>query len=214
MKKNLMITCLLLTITFIFSACSSTKETLDLDKILTVMQKTLDELNVSTPIKSDMPDSTDVEGSFLPIPPEQQTDDYNTVFVKKFETNLNNAGIAKNRIGAVMAKDGSVEGYIDYNKNGTQDINEKTAFKIEIDVERSRLIATDTQNSYRRSTGYRFAQGMFAGYLLRSMFGRQRSMGISSSRFSNMKMSSNNYRSKSRTSAKKMGGSKSFKSGK
>ncbi len=204
---------------FIFSGCSSQqKEILDLDKILNVMQMTLDVLNSTTPVKSDMnPEVAEAE-SFLPIPPEQQNDNYNQIFIQKFETNLNNAGISKNRIGAEMSEDGSVKGYIDSNKNGTQDINEKTAFKIEIDPERNRLIATDTQNNYRRSSGYSLAQGLFAGYMLRSMFGRQRGMGITSSRFSNMKMSKSNYRKSAmsgfKKSAKSSGGSKSFKGGK
>ncbi len=220
MKKNYLITGLLFaTLLLVFSGCSSQqKETIDLDKVLTVMQATLDELNKTTPIRSEMnPEVAEAE-SFLPIPPEQQNDGYNQTFIQKFEMNLNNAGISKNKIGAMMAKDGSVEGYLDFNKNGTQDINEKTAFKIEIDTERNRLIATDTQNKYRRSTGYSFAQGMFAGYLLRSMLGRQRGMGIMPSRFSNMKMSKNNYRTSARSSMKKTarssGGSRSFKGGK
>ena len=203
----------------IFSGCSSQqKEVIDLDKVLTVMQSTLDQLNQTTPIQEEVNPDVAEANSFLPIPPEQQNEGHTQTFVQTFETNLNNAGISKNKIGAVMAKDGSVEGYLDYNKNGTQDINEKTAFKIEIDAERNRLIATDTQNKYRRSRGYSFAQGMFAGYLLRSMFGRQRGMGIMPSKFSNMKMSKNNYRSSARSgfkkSARSSGGSRSFKGGK
>ena len=60
--------------------------------------------------------------------------------------------------------------------------------------------------------------GMFAGYFLSSMFGRQHHAGISPSRFANMKMSDNNYRksafSRFRSSARSKGGSRSFRSGK
>ncbi len=218
-KLHLFNSILVVLLLMIFSSCSSQqKEVIDLDKVLTVMKSTLDQLNQTTPILAEVnPDVAEAE-SFLPIPPDQQNVGHTQTFIQTFETNLNNAGISKNKIGAVMAKDGSVEGYLDYNKNGTQDINEKTAFKIEIDAERNRLIATDTQNKYRRSSGYSFAQGMFAGYLLRSMFGRQRGMGIMPSRFSNMKMSKDNYkssaRSSSRKSARSSGGSRSFKGGK
>ncbi len=204
---------------FITASCSSQqKETVDLDKVLNIMQLTLDELNKSTPVNSGIYTDNNSSDTMLPIPADNQNDDYNQVFIQKFQTNLNNAQIAKGQIGVQMPKDGSVEGYIDSNNNFSQDLNEKTVFKVEIDVERNRLIATDTQNQYRRSTGYSFAQGMFAGYLLRSMFGRQRGMGIMPSRFSNMKMSGNNYRKSglsSRTkSARSSGGSKSFKGGK
>ncbi len=220
MKKfrlvSIIITGLLL---LIIAACSSQqKETVDLDKVLNIMQSTLDELNKSTPVNSGIYTDNNSSDTMLPIPADNQNEDYNQVFVQKFQKNLNNAQIAKGQIGVQMPKDGSVEGYIDSNNNFSQDINEKTIFKVEIDVERNRLIATDTQNQYRRSTGYSFARGMFAGYLLRSMFGRQRGMGIMPSRFSNMKMSRNNYRKSgffSKTkSARSSGGSRSFKGGK
>ncbi len=203
----------------IIAGCSSQKkETVDLDKVLNIMQSTLDELNKTVPVKSGIYTDNTTDGSFAPIPPEKQNDEFNRVFTRRFQQNLNAAKLAQNQIGVNMPQDGSVEGYIDYNSNFSQDSGEKTIFKVELDVERNRLIATDTQNQYRRSTGYSFAQGMFAGYLLRSMFGRQRGMGIMPSRFSNMKMSSNNYRTKSTSSAKKsarsLGGSKSFKGGK
>lgn len=227
MKKNRLINSFLtILLILVFSGCTSQKkEVVDLDKVLAIMQSTLDELNQSTPIKSDYDDNTGE--SFLPIPPENQNEDFNQIFIQNFQTNLNNAHLATGNLGVFMPQDGSVEGYIDYNNNASQDINEKTIFRVEIDVERNRLIATDTQNNYRRSTGYSFARGMFAGYLLRSMFGRQRGMGIMPSRFSNMKMSGNNYRksgfsasknnsnaSRYNKSARSSSGSRSFKGGK
>ncbi len=204
----------------IIVGCSQQKESVDLDKVLNIMQSTLDDLNKSTPVNKDQGIYTDNNSSdtMSPIPPDNQNEAYNQAFIQRFQKNLNNAQIAQGQIGVQMPKDGSVEGYIDYNNNFSQDSNEKTVFKVEIDVERNRLIATDTQNQYRRSTGYSFAQGMFAGYIFRSMFGMQRGMGIMPSRFSNMKMSGNNYRKSgfsSRTkSARSSGGSRSFKGGK
>lgn len=197
---------------------SQPKETVDLDKVLTVMQTTLDELNKSTPVSSGISTDNNTSGAMSPIPPDNQNEEFNQAFIQRFQTNLNRAQIAKSQIGVKMPTDGSVEGYLDYNNNFTQDGNEKRIFKVELDVERNRLIATDTQNQYRRSSGYSFAQGMFAGYFLRSMFGRQRSMGIMPSRFAGMKMSPNNYRrsgfSRSKKSARSFGGSRSFKGGK
>lgn len=227
MKKLTGLILIVLLLAGVFSGCTgSRKEIIDLDKVLDVMQASLDELNKTTPIKTDfftdvpedVASSTSGNDSFLPIPPEKQSNDFNRTFTAKFENDLNAAGLSKNRIGVNLAKDGSVEGYPDYNKNFKQDVNEKTMFKVEIDVERNRLIATDTQNQYRRSSGYSFAQGMFASYLLSSMLGRQRSAGIRSSRFAGMKMSSPNYRksalSKFKRSARSSGGSRSFKGGK
>ncbi len=59
------------------------------------MQSTLNELNQSTPIKSDMNPEVAEADSFLPIPPEQQNDDYDQIFIRKFVTDLNNAGISQ-----------------------------------------------------------------------------------------------------------------------
>lgn len=215
MKHNriIMVT-LMISALLVFSGCSSQRnEIVDLDKVLDIMKSTLDELDAT---QTEGPYG-DVSGDTIkPLDSGSQNPEYNRMFVERFSANLNNAKIASSPIGVSMVQDGSVEGFIDQNANNSKDINEKSIFKIEIDAERDRLIATDTQHQYRRSSGYSMTHGLFAGYFLSSMFGRQRGAGIMPSRFSNMKMSNNNYRTSSffKKSARTSGGSRSFKSGK
>lgn len=202
----------------VFTGCSTQPEIIDLDKVLDIMKTTLDELNLSTPSPQPGNGDTPPPDTMQPLTTDAIRPEYDTVFLKRFSENLNAAKLTADPIGVAMLADGSVEGFRDTNANDIKDPYEKSIFKIEIDTERNRLIATDTQNNYRRSSGYSMMHGMFAGYFLSSMFGRQHHAGISPSRFANMKMSDNNYRksafSRFRSSARSKGGSRSFRSGK
>jgi hypothetical protein len=181
------------------------------------MQNTLDDLNKSV---TDKPGGlTDITpDEIAPVSADQESADHNRLFVERFATRLNQAGLSKDPIGVVMLGDGAVEGFRDLNNNRSKDGGEATLFKIELDKERNRLIATDTQNNHHRSSGYHMGGGFFTGYLLGSMLGRQHYSGVQPNRFSNMKMSDNRYRqtaaAKTRPSARSAGGSRSFKSGK
>ena len=85
-------------------------------------------------------------------------------------------------IGITLKEDGSFDGYQDSNRNEIKDEGEADLFKVEIDGESSRLIATDTSGNVR---DHHFSgSGMLAGYLIGSMLGRQRGAGISPSSLS------------------------------
>lgn len=205
----------LLTACFLFtSACSTAHvEVIDLNKVLDVMIATIDQLadnkvegadenaNAEEVLAAADADNSAVSGEFL------------TTYTK----NLNDAKVMTKPVGTVMRSDGAIEGFQDNNADGKKDAGEQQLFTVEIDAERSRLIATDTQNAYHRDSGFHIRPGsLFMGYMLGSMLSRQRASGISPARYSNMKMSPKNYHSSAVSSARARasGGSRSFSSGK
>ena len=86
-------------------------------------------------------------------------------------------------IGLRLNEDGSIFGFTDANADNVQSGGDKALFKIEIDAENSRLILKDETGQYhgRRSSSSGLMTGLFWG----SMLNRQRSAGLSSSRFNN-----------------------------
>lgn len=201
---------------FVFMGCSSEQvEVVDLNKVLDVMANTLDSF------KTEKAEGSEVgaDGKLATIDPTKENKEYMNKFVTKYQSDLNALPIMKTTaVGVALNSDGSVEGYADNNKNLKKDGSEKPLFKVEIDAERSRLIATDLQNSYRRDRNWIFpvAGGFLAGYLMSSFLGRQKAAGVNTSRFGRMKMSPKSYHSSavSKAKARASGGSRSFRSGK
>lgn len=209
-KRNLLI---ILFLMFICLGCTSQPvEVIDLNKVLDIFNATMDEFK-QTPMEG----VSATTGTITPVGMENQNPKYDAMFIQAFAENLNSAKLMSRPLGVGMKSDGALEGFIDPNQNLVRDTGEKQVFTIEFDSERNRLIATDTQNQYRRSSHFR-PGGLFMGYFLGSMLGRQRSAGISPSRFSNMKMNSRDYHkaavNKANRSARARSGSRSFRSGK
>ena len=156
-------------------------EVVDLNKVLDVVSKSFVNFNAN-------------EGEL----PDELTQAQKDIRIKDFATDtaisLNEAQISANTLGFAGKSDGSFEGFADANANGLHDSGEKQLFTVEIDEAGSRFIATDTQNGYQRDAGFS-GMGLMAGMLIGSMLGRQRGAGISSNRFSNMRMSPKNYHS-------------------
>ncbi len=205
---------LLLSAGLLITSCSSTPvEVIDLNKVLDVMVATMDQFA-----------DKKVEGAEENANAEEvmttATDDNQAVsseFLTAYTKNLNDAKVMSKPVGTSMRADGAIEGFLDANADGKKDGAEKQLFTVEIDAERSRLIATDVQNSYHRDSGYTIRPGsLFMGYMLGSMLTRQRASGITPARYSNMKMSPRNYHSSAVSSARARasGGSRSFSSGK
>jgi len=149
-------------------------------------------------------------------------------FLTRYAAKLNAMNLTQSPIGVTMNSDGSIEGFTDANKNMVKDASDKKLFTVQIDAEQNRLIASDT-NNYHRDHAYRPRMGgLFTGYMLGSMLGRQNSFYSSQPRpkFDSMKMSPKNYhssavsaaRSKARTtssrSARSRSGSRGFSFGK
>ena len=83
-------------------------------------------------------------------------------------------------LGVVAEKDGSFTGFEDKNVNKLKDDGEKTAFKIEIDGENKKLIASNSERSAESGIGglmMGMAGGMMMGMLLGSIMNRQSATG-------------------------------------
>ena len=214
MKNWLAITAALALMTISVGCGSSANvEVIDLNTVLDVMVQTMDQL-AETPVEN----ATEGENpEDVVAVAESDNAEVTHTFLTTYAKNLNDAKVMSKPVGVSMRADGAIEGFTDADGDGAMGTSDKQLFTVEIDQERSRLIATDTQNSYHRDHGFRISPGgLFMGYMLGSMLHRQRASGIAPSRFSNMKMSPSNYHSSavSKARARSSGGSRSFSSGK
>ncbi len=78
-------------------------------------------------------------------------------------------------IGVKPEKDGSLAGFDDKNNNGIKDADESDLFKLEVDTENNRLVASDSNGEVRES--HFSGSGFFMGMLLGNMLSRQRATG-------------------------------------
>ena len=97
-------------------------------------------------------------------------------FAGSYMQNLNSSQPALNNgaIGVESKADGSFSAYNDSNNNMTKDEGEKDLFKLEIDSENNRLVASD-ETAVRDS--HFSGTGLLMGMLIGSMLGRQRASG-------------------------------------
>jgi len=103
-------------------------------------------------------------------------------------------------IGVNLREDAAFVGYADANNNGVSDAGEKDIFKVEIDGEGNRIIATDMisgEGTYRRSGG-----GFLAGYFVGRLLSRQSRAGVKPSSFANRNVKSSTDYRKSRPATK------------
>ncbi|MCK5895539.1 MAG: hypothetical protein KAG20_01975 [Cocleimonas sp.] len=131
-------------------------------------------------------------------------------------------------LGVIAEKDGSFTGFEDKNVNKLKDDGEPTAFKVEIDGDKQKLIASNSERSAESNISgmmMGMAGGMMMGMLIGSIMNRQsatgtrpgantpprRAAGTSSRSSSN---SSSSRSSSSSSSARSRSGSGSFSSGK
>lgn len=188
--------------------CSGSQpvEVVDLNKVLDVMVTTLDQTQAKM-------------GSEFQGKSEDPAirEEFMQTFNKQYAINLNQAKLMSTPIGTEVKSDGSISGFMDPNKNMARDAGENQIFIVEIDSARNRLIATDTQHGYHRDAGFSMA-GLAAGMLIGHLLSRQRSAGVNTNKFSNMRMSPKNYHagavSQAKASAKARSGSGSFSKGK
>jgi len=200
----------LITACMMLTACGgggSAVESVDLDKVLDVVTATLDELDAgSTYAPSD---------TLEPAVDSSVADEKMAIFLVLCTEKMNDAKLISQPVGLAFLDDGAFEGFVDPNNSGTKDSGENQIFKVEIDAERNRLIASDTQN--HRESGFS-ATGLLAGLLIGSMLGRQRAAGVDTNRFKNQKMSPKNSTgggtSKASASARSKSSSGSYSSGK
>ena len=193
-------------------------DVVDLNKVVDALVAVLDEGNVAknadtkeggeaivsaTDGFAEVSSTTEIQA----IEPDKQDPTKETDFLKKYAAKLNEMKAMNAPLGVSMAAGGEIIGFQDPNQNMVQDMGESKEFTVTIDVENSRLVASDN-HGFHRPHGYGFNPGgMMMGYMLGSMMGRQRSFysgGMSSAKpsFSNTPMSPANYHSSAVSSAR------------
>lgn len=157
-----------------------TVDVVDLNKVLDALAVVLDEsatpdaanVNVNAAAANgDGQTGTDVK--LAAVPPNKQDPAKEAEFLKKYAAKLNEVKAMSSPVGVAFTSGGEIVGFQDPNGNNVQDIGETKEFTVTIDVENSRLVASDN-NGHHRPYGFR-PGGMLTGYLLGSMMGRQNS---------------------------------------
>ena len=135
------------------------------------------------------------------------------MFAQELTSNLNTVEpkVYSEPVGIVYATDGSFEGYHDENGDQSKSPGEKDLFKLEIDGENQRMIASD-ENNVSDSSFAGMGMGLLAGMLIGNMMNRQRAAGVDTKALSN-KQATTRSTSKSQ-SARSRAGSGSMSSGK
>ncbi len=90
------------------------------------------------------------------------------------DLNASQPPIHTGQIGINAQKDGSFAGFDDKNNNGVKDVDEKDLFKLEVDTENNRLVASNEGEV--RESGFS-GSGLIMGMLLGNMLSRQRVTG-------------------------------------
>lgn len=185
-------------------------DVVDLNKVLDALAVVLDESASpdSAPAKVSVAGTDgqpDAGASLAAIPPNQQDPAKEAAFLQKYANKLNEVKAMASPVGVAFAAGGEIVGFQDPNGNNVQDTGETKEFTVTIDVENSRLVASDN-NGHHRPYGFR-PGGMMMGYLLGSMMGRQNSFysgaaAAARPNFSGTQMSSPDYHKSAVSSAR------------
>lgn len=167
---------------------------IDLDKVLKILTETLDEMDLQMISKASdkeldqMASQTAPTEKGKPAAVKTMDKEKEQAFLSKFASKLNNARLISEPIGVVMLPDGTIQGFADRNSNGVKDGSaEKELFKVQLDQQRNRILASDTSNRYREHS-YGFSPGgFFTGLLLGTMLNRQRATGFDASKFGSVR---------------------------
>ena len=164
--------------TILLSACSESVANADLDRVLDVTADTLYQFEQNNRAV----DGTAVEE-----------------FASKLQSNLRRAQppVHPGPVGLVANSDGSFSGYYDKNDNQQRDSGEKDLFKVEVDSEKQRLIASDA-NGYVRDHSFS-GSGLLAGMLIGHLLSRQSAAGVNRSSLSNKQAMTKSQYSSART---------------
>jgi len=158
-----------------FCGCKGTQvDVVDLNKVLDLFQASLTELDgkESANAVAGAEGETTEEGVVGIEVVEKEDEAKKNEFLTLFTAKLNAAKLVSKPIGVTLHDSGTINGFADVNKNSAQDAGEKELFKIEIDEERGRVVASDGGGHYR-DHHYR-SNRFFSGYLLGSMLSRNR----------------------------------------
>ena len=187
----------LLTTTVLLSACSSRTASVDLDRVLDVTSQTLTSFEQEQAYNN-YTENSELNADGTPVVKTTMNEESIKEFGKQLERNLNRAApqIHPETIGVNMSEDGSIQGYNDKNNNGMKDSGEKELFKIEVDGEKQRLLASSGE--YVRDHGFS-GSGLLTGLLIGNMLSRQRGAGIRPSSLSSKRAVSKSAYKSART---------------
>ena len=187
----------LLTATCLLSACSPRTASVDLDRVLDITSQTLTAFEQEQAYNN-YAENSEVKEDGASLTKTAMNEESMQEFGKQLERNLNRAApqIHPESIGVNMSEDGSVQGYNDKNNNGMKDSGEKELFKIEVDGEKQRLLASSGEHV--RDHGFS-GSGLLTGLLIGNMLSRQRGAGISPSSLSSKRTVSKSAYKSART---------------
>ena len=212
-----------LTFVLLLASCGSSEpvEVVDMDKVLEIFDRVT---------SGEVPAEYSEAGATEVAPLERENAELTKQFLAAFSKELNAAKLSRYPMGILMLESGAIEGFRDLDGSGMKDAREPAIFKIEIDPENNRVVATQqvADQTYRRDRSYRhhrYHGGYWGYWMMGSMWGRQRSYYSSPSRvrpsYGSMKMAPTGYHrsavSRARSSsgsARSRGGSRSFGGGK
>lgn len=116
-------------------------------------------------------------------------------------------------ISVLVATDGSIQGYHDRNANYVRETGEEDLFKIEVDSNNKRIIASN--NGEVRDQGLGMGSGFLMGMLMGNLLNRQSAAGIRPGAFDSRRATPKRQPARtSYSSARSRAGSGSFSSGK
>ena len=174
------------------TGCSSSPDVqvVDLNKVLDVFSATLAELDGEKPAEANAEGGGDVKAQVAKAQAadgqavaaqdvvavevvDEEDKEKTDLFVELFRTKLNAAKLVSTPIGVKIEESGIINGFADADKNNVMGVGEKSLFKIEIDEERNRVVASDGGGHYR-DHHYRRSHGFFTGYMFGRMLSRNR----------------------------------------
>ncbi len=169
---------------FLITGCSGeptseyAKHDIDLGKVLDItvdsLYKFQDNIDAKLPAKSEQAEAVKSEAMSAAATAEQ--DKVIAEFAGTLVSDYNSASPAlhSKKIGVIAQKDASLLAFEDANKNNIKDEGEKSLYLIEIDGEKSRIIASTEGSVQDHSFS---GTGLLAGMLVGALLGRQLSSG-------------------------------------
>ncbi|MEA3301821.1 MAG: hypothetical protein U9Q75_00975 [Pseudomonadota bacterium] len=196
--KTAMITSLILGIPLLLGSCTQKAPGVDLDRVMKIATQSMQ--------RYEQTNLNAVEGTMDDLAMAQ--------FSRDLADDLRMAQppLYASPIGIVVAKDGSIQGYDDKNGNYIRETGEGDLFKIEIDSQNNRIIASN--DGVVREQGMGMGTGLMMGMLMGSLMSRQSAAGIRPGAFNNKRATPKPRARTSFGSARSRAGSGSFSSGK
>ena len=192
----------------LLSACSPNSENnsslADLNRALDVASNTMNSFEKNNTAENNATNTT------------VNKDNAMDVFAKDYASNLNNEQSLAH-LGQVSVKpeaDGSFAAFGDVNNNHVQDSDEKGLFKLEVDAENNRLVASN-ENGVQDQPHMGLGTGLLMGMLMGNLMSRQRATGANpASRKATPRARTTSPKRKTSNSMRSRAGSGSHASGK